>query len=87
MRDDPISIGLDTVTADQLRHALSVAPIASVQNRHSLVHRDHADVLKLCERAIAFLRYLPLAGGPLADASARDDMIAAIAEIHDATPS
>ncbi|MGW7455963.1 aldo/keto reductase [Streptomyces sp. NPDC054787] len=59
-------IGLDTVTAGQLRAALESAPIASVQNPYNLLDRGSAPVLALCEeRGIAFLPYYPLGSGAL----------------------
>jgi pyridoxine 4-dehydrogenase len=64
-------IGLDTVTVSQLDQAMTLAPIASVQNRYSLTSREDEDVLRACERhGLAFLPYLPLAGGALTSAAA-----------------
>ncbi|MGW6687195.1 aldo/keto reductase [Streptomyces sp. NPDC054961] len=59
-------IGLNTVTAGQLREALSLVPVASVQNPYNLLDRSSAELLSLCEeRAIAFLPYYPLGSGAL----------------------
>ncbi|MFG2988535.1 aldo/keto reductase [Streptomyces sp. NPDC048257] len=59
-------IGLDTVTAPQLRSALESTPIASVQNPYNLLDRGSAEVLALCEaHGIAFLPYYPLGSGAL----------------------
>ena len=64
-------IGIDTVTAAQLQQAMALAPIASVQNPYNLTHREHHDVLHACEQhGLAFLPYLPLAGGALTSTSA-----------------
>jgi aryl-alcohol dehydrogenase-like predicted oxidoreductase/predicted HD phosphohydrolase len=63
-------IGIDTITAGQLRQAMALAPIASVQNPYNLTHREDQDVLRACEQhGLAFLPYLPLAGGSLTNAS------------------
>jgi aryl-alcohol dehydrogenase-like predicted oxidoreductase len=64
-------IGMDTVTAGELEQAMALAPVAAVQNRYSLTHRENADVLSACERhGLAFLPYLPLAGGALTGTAA-----------------
>jgi pyridoxine 4-dehydrogenase len=80
-------IGIDTVTADQLRQAMSITPIASVQNRYNLTYREHGDVLRICEQyGIAFLPYLPLAGGSLAGSSTRAGVVEEIARERHVTP-
>ncbi|MER5704282.1 aldo/keto reductase [Micromonospora sp. NPDC002296] len=57
-------IGLSEVTVDQLREALQVAPIASVQNWYNLAHREHEAVVDFtAERGIAFLPFFPIAIG------------------------
>ncbi|MEV0091369.1 aldo/keto reductase [Streptomyces sp. NPDC050738] len=54
------AIGLSTVTAEQLRHALPVG-IACVQNPYSLVARDDEDMVALCQdEGIAWVPYFPL---------------------------
>jgi len=78
-------IGLDTVTTEQLRDGLKLAPIASVQNHYNLHHRMGDDVLELCDdHSIAFLPYLPLSGGALTSSDHGD--LGTIAEAHHATP-
>ncbi|MBT2454657.1 aldo/keto reductase [Streptomyces sp. ISL-86] len=78
-------IGLDTVTAEQLRLALESAPIASVQNPYNLLDRSSAEVLALCEaRGIAFLPYYPLGSGTLTHESAA--AVTAVAAEHGAGP-
>ena len=80
-------IGIDTVTADQLRQAMAITSIASVQNRYNLVYREHGDVLRICEQhGIAFLPYLPLAGGSLAGSQERAGVVAEIARACQVTP-
>jgi aryl-alcohol dehydrogenase-like predicted oxidoreductase len=61
-------IGLSEVTAEQLRRAASVAPIATVQSEYSLLERAvEREVLPECERlGIAFLAFAPLMRGLIA---------------------
>ena len=57
-------IGLSNVTVKQLEKARKIVPIVSVQNRYSLIDREHEDVLTHCEKlGIAFLPWYPLADG------------------------
>ncbi|MFJ8824052.1 aldo/keto reductase [Streptomyces sp. NPDC102467] len=79
-------VGLDSVTAEQLRAALDldIVPIASVQNRYNLLDRAAEPLLKLCEaHGIAFLPWFPLGNGSLAG----HPVCAEIAAAHGATPS
>jgi aryl-alcohol dehydrogenase-like predicted oxidoreductase len=58
------AIGLSNVTVAQLDDALSVVPIATVQNRLSYsVPGDLPTALACAERRIAYLAYAPLGGG------------------------
>lgn len=76
-------IGLSNVSTEQLDRAREVVPIVSVQNRYSLVDREHEDVLQACEEAgIGFIPWFPLAAGELAQA---DGVVADVASRHDAT--
>jgi pyridoxine 4-dehydrogenase len=75
-------IGLSNVTVDELREALSIAEIVSVQNRYSAMHRVSEDVLVACERqGIAFLPWFPLDNGNASVIKA----IEAAARAHNAT--
>jgi aryl-alcohol dehydrogenase-like predicted oxidoreductase len=57
-------VGLSNVDVSQVERARQIVPIASVQNRYSIVDREHEPVLEACEQAgIAFLPYSPLEGG------------------------
>ncbi|WP_330299226.1 aldo/keto reductase [Streptomyces sp. NBC_00503] len=77
-------IGLNTVTAQQLREALAVVPVASVQNPYNLLDRASAELLTLCEeRGIAFLPYYPLGSGALTSGSAA--ALTAVAAEHGAS--
>jgi aryl-alcohol dehydrogenase-like predicted oxidoreductase len=78
-------IGLSNVTVDQLRRALELTPIVSVQNRYNLTDRTDENVLGECERdGMAFIPWFPLAtgalassGGPLAQTAKRHHATAA----------
>jgi pyridoxine 4-dehydrogenase len=60
-------IGLSEVTVAQIKHARTIVPIVSVQNRYSLADRAAEDVLDYCEReSIGFIPWFPLGAGELA---------------------
>lgn len=76
-------IGLSEVTVDQLREALEIAPIATVQNWYNLSHREHDAVVDFtAERGIAFLPFFPIAVG---EHAAGDGPLARIAAETGAT--
>jgi len=82
-------IGLSNVSLDQLETALSITPIASVQNRYNLGERGDEAVLDFCRKKdIAYIPWGPLAAKPFApDAPlARDARLRAHADTHGATP-
>ncbi|WP_054046731.1 aldo/keto reductase [Alloactinosynnema sp. L-07] len=54
-------IGLSEVTVDELAQARQIIDVASVQNRYSMVDREHEPVLDACATAgIAFLPWRPV---------------------------
>lgn len=54
-------IGLSEITLAELDRAREIVDIASVQNRYSVLDREHEPVLAACESAgIAFLPWRPL---------------------------
>jgi pyridoxine 4-dehydrogenase len=60
-------IGLSEVSVAQIKHARTIVPIVSVQNRYSLADRTAEDVLEYCEReTIGFIPWFPLGAGELA---------------------
>ncbi len=64
------AVGLSNVTVDQVEAALTVTDIATVQNGYNIVHRESAEVVRLCEKlAIPFLAWFPLDSGSLAAAA------------------
>lgn len=58
-------IGLSNVSLEQLKAALAIVPIVSVQNRYNLLYRQASEsVLQFCEQhKIAFIPYSPIGGG------------------------
>ncbi|MBX9397391.1 aldo/keto reductase [Streptomyces sp. TRM72054] len=77
-------IGLSEVTVDQLDQARAVVDVVSVQNRYSLLDREHEPVLRACAAVgIAFLPWRPVAHGT----SGAHAEIAAVAEELGATPT
>jgi pyridoxine 4-dehydrogenase len=78
-------IGLSNITLTQLKEAVAIAPIASVQNRYSVAERQCDAIVEFCAgQGILFVPYGPLgadpmkpgaplasAGGPLAEVAER----------------
>lgn len=59
-------IGLSNVSREQLDRALTVAPIASVQNRFNMAETDAGDLVDhTAENGIAFIPYGPLGANPM----------------------
>ena len=69
-------IGLSEVSAETLRRAHAVYPVAAVQSEYSLTTRDmEADILPTCrELGVAFVAYSPLGRGLLSGAIDRDTL-------------
>lgn len=69
-------IGLSEVSAETLRRAHAVHPVAAVQSEYSLTTRDmEAEMLPACrELGIAFVAYSPLGRGLLSGAIKSDDL-------------
>ena len=75
------NVGISEVSVEQIEAARSVLPVAAVQNEYGLGERKHDEVIDHCEsEGIAFVPFFPLAGGD-------EDVLAGIAERHDATPN
>jgi pyridoxine 4-dehydrogenase len=78
-------IGLSEVSVSQIRHARTIAPIVSVQNRYSVTDRGSEEVLEHCEREkMGFIPWFPLAAGRV---SRTDGPISHVAEQLRVTPS
>ena len=56
-------VGISEVGVDQIEQARSVFEITAVQNRYSLVEREHEDVVDHCAaEGIVFVPFFPLRG-------------------------
>lgn len=70
-------LGLSEVSVAELAEARQVAEIASVQNRYSVLHREHDPVLAACGAAgVAFLPWRPVADATEAGAAELDAVAA-----------
>ncbi|MDQ0009092.1 aryl-alcohol dehydrogenase-like predicted oxidoreductase [Luteibacter jiangsuensis] len=77
-------LGLSNVTTAHLAEALSIAPVAAVQNRFNIAKRDDIAMVKVCEKnGIAFCPFSPIGGGAT---NIDADSLAGIARRHSATP-
>jgi aryl-alcohol dehydrogenase-like predicted oxidoreductase len=78
-------IGLSEVDVDQLKEALQITEIVSVQNMYNLsVRKAEPLVDTATEHGVGFIPWFPLAAGPLA---APDGPLQRIADEHHASPS
>ncbi|MEM7703319.1 MAG: aldo/keto reductase [Pseudomonadota bacterium] len=60
------AIGLSNVTRAELNRAMSVAPIASIQNRFNMAEADDGDLVDYtAAKGIAFIPYGPLGANPM----------------------
>ncbi|MEO1404089.1 MAG: aldo/keto reductase [Cyanobacteria bacterium J06635_1] len=84
-------IGISNVTLDQVKAAQAIVPIASIQNRYSLVDRSHEAILDYAtEQKIAFIPYGSLGAHPLrrgAPLAQAEGVLAQITQAHDANPT
>jgi aryl-alcohol dehydrogenase-like predicted oxidoreductase len=77
-------IGLSNVTVEEIERAQQIAPIVSVQNHYNVGDRASEDELRFCQQnGLAFLAYVPLARGDLAEPGSA---VAEIGARHGATP-
>lgn len=76
-------IGLCNVNMAQIKEALMIVPISSIQNRYNIVERSSENILDFCtENAIAFIPYGSLGAHPLkqgAPLASGNDVITEIA--------
>jgi aryl-alcohol dehydrogenase-like predicted oxidoreductase len=73
-------IGLSNVTVEQIERAQTVAPIAAIQNRYSLLERDSDDAIAFAEaNGMIFVPFFPL------DRAQPGGSAAVISEIADRT--
>jgi aryl-alcohol dehydrogenase-like predicted oxidoreductase len=60
-------IGISEVNVDEAKHAQTIVPIVSIQNRYNIGDRAHEAVVAYCEQNdIAFIPWFPVAAGKLA---------------------
>jgi aryl-alcohol dehydrogenase-like predicted oxidoreductase len=60
------------VSTEELETARSIVEVVSVQNRYSVVDREHEPLLQVCERDdLGFLPWFPLGAGDLGESAAR----------------
>ena len=80
-------IGVSNVSREELDRALSVAPIASVQNRFNMAEQGEAELVEYtAERGIAFIPYGPLGASPM-QRGARLDPAQALAWLLSQAPN
>ena len=78
-------VGLSNVGVDDIKRAQETLDVVSVQNRYSVGHREHEDVVDYCaEQGIAFIPWAPLEAGTLAE---EGGPVGEAAERLDATPT
>ena len=72
------SIGVSNFNVAQMKRAQAIAPIASLQPKYSLLHRDvEQEILPFCEReGIGVIAYSPMASGLLTGAMTRERVAA-----------
>lgn len=81
-------IGLSNVNLAQLKEALGIAPVVSVQNRYNLQERSDEEILQFCAaQGIAYIPWGPLAAKPFAPEAplSQDARLAEIARGQNAT--
>ena len=83
-------VGISNATTGQIERALELMPLASVQDKFSVIDREYAAEVELSrERGLAFIPFFPLGsafqGGPAK--LAENEVLQRIAAAHDATPT
>jgi pyridoxine 4-dehydrogenase len=75
------NIGLSNIVLDQLKEAVQIVDIASVQNRFSILEKKDGAIVDFCAaRGIAFLPYGPLGGDPFKQGSPLTEAEGALAK-------
>ena len=66
--------GISEVTEDYLRRAHKVCPVTAVQNRYSMMARQHEALFPVLEELnVGFVAFSPMANGPLTARYGKDD--------------
>jgi len=77
-------VGVSNVTLEQLKQALELGEVVSVQNRYSLFDRSSEEVLRYCEEhGIGFIPWYPIGGK---SGEYGEDALQKVADAHDASP-
>jgi len=75
-------VGLSEVSPDQIAHARTIVPIATVQNQYNVEHRRWENALKYCEKeGLGFMPWSPVGGGR----SLKDGAMQAVAKEQNAS--
>lgn len=76
-------VGVSNVNLDQLKQAMELGDVVSVQNRYSLFDRASEDVMQFCtDHGIMFIPWYPIGGG---QGSYGDEVVQKIADKYGAT--
>jgi len=79
-------IGLSEVSVEQVKEAVAVAPVVSVQNEYNVAIRKHEALVDYCTaNSIAFIPWFPL-GGLAGDTVKVEALVAEMARKYDVTP-
>ncbi len=79
-------IGLSEVSIEQLKEAMTVADIVSVQNEYNVANRKYEELVNYCmANNIAFIPWFPL-GGLAGDTVKVEKLVANMAKKYHATP-
>ncbi|KYH26437.1 putative oxidoreductase [Halalkalicoccus paucihalophilus] len=80
-------VGVSNVSVEQLETACDIVEVATVQNEFNVGDRSDEDVLEACEYAgVGFIPWSPIGSGD-DDFGDKADVVAEIAEAHDASDS
>jgi pyridoxine 4-dehydrogenase len=75
-------IGLSNIALEQLKEALAITPIASVQNRYSVAERESDSIVDFCAgRGILFIPYGPLGADPMKPGAPLASAVGPLAEV------
>jgi|SRR5665213_2337970 len=78
-------IGLSEVSVEQVKEAMAVVPIVSVQNEYNVAIRKHEALVDYCtDNGIAFIPWFPL-GGLAGDTVKVEKLVADMAKKYEAT--
>ena len=80
-----LHIGISNVNLDQIKTAIEVVNIVSIQNAYNILNQGNSDVLKFCEsKDLIFIPWMPLGDGSIAW---DHPMLKKIAQKHGSPPA